>query len=427
MGGLRAGGLRAAAVHPQAMSSLLVLLLHARGAAAAAPAVGCTSEMDCQLNGACTDGGACVCDKGWRGSDCGTLHLDPTAQVAYGYTNESKFSSWGGGPPVFDEASGKYQLLVTEIAGHCGMSSWARHSTSVRATADKIEGPYTHAATIVGSESHNAIYAYSPTDQVHLMYNIFEGTWPASCNPPPHCTDGTTPGGHGLHPPKSGPLYPPNRCKGSPGGRGVVSWAKSIEGPWTSVGPVTVDWGAGGQPPNGGVSNPSPYIFPNGTVLLIGRGKDGTTYPNGTRILGHNIWLFRAETWNSTYHWVPLDGPWGTLNVGDHCNATAHGFGCRPTTEDPVLYRGRRGFHIIFHSSPDMTHAWSTDGFEWHWSPTVSGPPNHLAEGGGDNERPRVFLDKHGDLEWFFVGQLLAVKGEGGGQDAARLAAFRAL
>ena len=55
------------------------------------------------------------------------------------------------------------------------------------------------------------------------------------------------------------------------------------------------------------------------------------------------------------------------------------------------------------------------------------GPPNHMAEGGGDNERPRVVLDDQGDLEWLFVGQLLAVKGVEGGQDAARLAAFRAL
>ena len=68
-----------------------------------------------------------------------------------------------------------------------------------------------------------------------------------------------------------------------------MHWAKSFAGPWTSVGPVTVDWGAGGQPPNGGVSNPSPYVFPNGTVLMLGRGKDARTLPNGTRIIGHNI------------------------------------------------------------------------------------------------------------------------------------------
>ena len=73
--------------------------------------ISCSSDLDCQLNGACTKG-ACVCDKGWRGTDCGTLNLNNTANVAYGYTPESKFSCWGGGPPTWDPASGKYQLLV---------------------------------------------------------------------------------------------------------------------------------------------------------------------------------------------------------------------------------------------------------------------------------------------------------------------------
>ena len=91
-----------------------------------------------------------------------------------------------------------------------------------------------------------------------------------------------------------------------------------------------------------------------------------------------------------------------------------------PLTEDPVLYRGRRGFHVIFHSSPDLTHAWSKDGLEWHWSKETSGPPNHKVAGGGDNERPRVVLDENGDLEWVFVGQMLGGSGGGSGGDGAR-------
>eukprot|EP01048_Picozoa_sp_COSAG05_P022766 COSAG05_NODE_4677_length_1414_cov_1.565779_1_plen_398_part_00 len=376
----------------------------------------CTDNLGCQLNGECV-AGACRCDQGWQGTDCGRLHLRTDANVAYGYTNTSQISCWGGGPPVYDPVTSKYQLLVSQIAGHCGMSTWSRLSTSVRATALQPEGPYKFAEMIVGSESHNTIYAYSPTDQVHLMYSIFEGTWPQSCNPTPACTDGTTPGGKGLHP----PALPNNTCGGSPGGRSVVHWAKSFAGPWSSVGPVTVDWGAGGQPPNGGLSNPAPYIFPNGSVLLLGRGKDTRLLENGTRVIGHNIWLFRVESWNSTYHWVPSNGAFGSLNVGDPNGRQG------PSTEDPVLYHGRRGFHIIFHSHPDLTHAWSADGLIWHWSPQVSGPPNHMAQGGGDNERPRVLLTADGDLDWLFVGQLLAVTGAGGGQDAARLAAFKAI
>ena len=194
-----------------ALMTAAVALIGATTAAAA-----CT---DCQLNGECVPhvGGheVCKCDQGWKGADCGLLNLHTDAKVAYGYTNESKISSWGGGPPVFDGSSGKYQLLVSQIAAHCGMSTWARLSTSVRATSAHAEGPYEFAETIVGTESHNTIYAYSPTDKVHLMYSIFEGTWPQSCNPAPACTDGTTVGGKGLH----HPTLPNNTCGGSqPGG-----------------------------------------------------------------------------------------------------------------------------------------------------------------------------------------------------------------
>ena len=74
--------------------------------------------------------------------------------------------------------------------------------------------------------------------------------------------------------------------------------------------------------------------------------------------------------------------------------------------EDPHLYRGRRGFHVIFHSHPDLTHAWSEDGIAWEWNQTTMGPPNHMNSTGGDNERPRVVVDENGDVAWLFVGQL---------------------
>jgi len=146
---------------------------------------------------------------------------------------------------------------------------------------------------------------------------------------------------------------------------------------------------------------------------MIGRGKDSGVTKNGTRVHYHNIFLYRAPHWNGTYVWVPSDGVDGAINVG----AGSAG----PATEDPHLYRGRRGFHIIFHSSPDLTHAWSEDGLRWKWSEEVMGPPNHVGAGGGDNERPRVVLDENGDVDWLFVGQLC------GPLDAARTAAFRAL
>eukprot|EP00730_Choanoeca_flexa_P017496 TRINITY_DN8438_c0_g1_i1.p3 TRINITY_DN8438_c0_g1~~TRINITY_DN8438_c0_g1_i1.p3 ORF type:complete len:125 (+),score=7.27 TRINITY_DN8438_c0_g1_i1:539-913(+) len=97
-----------------------------------------------------------------------------------------------------------------------------------------------------------------------------------------------------LHPPKD---WAPMTCPGGVGKRGIIHWATSLTGPWTSVGPARINLGPDGPPPNSGLSNPAPYIFPNGTVLLVGRGQDVHTLPNNTRIKGHNIWLFRANSW----------------------------------------------------------------------------------------------------------------------------------
>ena len=141
--------------------------------AATATALGsCKTSVDCQLNGACKQS-QCVCDKGWKGEQCGSLNLDPSAQVAYGYDPKMKvtdrFSSWGGGPPVKSAEDGKYHLFISELAAHCGMSTWNRMSTSVHAVADQIEGPYSKKETIVGTESHNTIYVYSPVDKVRVV------------------------------------------------------------------------------------------------------------------------------------------------------------------------------------------------------------------------------------------------------------------
>ena len=154
-----------------------------------------------QLNGECVHG-VCVCDKGWKGDNCGLLDLNPKPTVAYGFGGvEKDTSSWGGGPPAYDPKTKKYHLFVTELAGNCGMGTWARMSQAAHAVSDSIEGPYERVGLAIPTESHNIYYAYSPTDKMHLIYHIFSGTSPESCNPYRNCTDGTTPGhGGGVKP-----------------------------------------------------------------------------------------------------------------------------------------------------------------------------------------------------------------------------------
>lgn len=317
---------------------------------------------------------------------------------AYGYGGaEPNTSCWGGGPPVYDAATSEYHMFVTEIAGHCGMSTWGRQSQAAHVTSSIISGPYRRAGLAIPTQAHNVFYAYSQPDQMHLIYHIFGGDNPESCNPYLNCTNGTTPGGHGIHPPNT--PWPAPTCH--PVGGAHLHYSKSLDGPWISAGRLKVD--QTGMPATGGTSNPAPYVFPNGTVIMMGRGKDSNRV-NGTHVIERNIVLFRAESWNSTYTFVPGNGPGGAVNIGNG----------RIPTEDPVIYKGRRGFHTLLHSHPDLTHAWSSDGLSWHWSPQVIGP----GDMGSDNERPRISLDADGDLAVLFVSQII------GSGDASRLAAF---
>ena len=273
------------------------------------------------------------------------------------------------------------------------MGVWARMSQAAHAVSTSLEGPYKRVGLAVPTQTHNTYYAYSPTDQMHLLYGIFDGKSPESCNPYFKCTNGSTPGhGPGVRPQN----WEPKPTCPSVGGA-HLHYSPSLDGPWKSFGgrlPVdTAGCAACGS------SNPAPWIFANGTVLMVGRGKDTS---NGR----HNLWLYRAASWNSTYHWVPSNGVNGSLNTGDG----------KLTTEDPTLWRGRRGFHLLLHSHPDLTHAWSKDGLWWNWSATVIGPAE---QPGGDNERPRVALDTEGDIAAVFVAQLVESQ-----TDASRTAAF---
>lgn len=266
---------------------------------------------------------------------------------------------------MYDPATQEYHLFVSEIAGSCGISTWSRMSQGVHAVSKSVAGPYQRVGVIIPTQAHNIYYIQNPPDGLHLIYHIFGGDNPESCNPYLSCTNGSTPGSHGgLRPPPT-PWAPPT-CPFVSGAH--VHWAKSLDGPWISAGLIQANrTGMPNSTDQSGTSNPAPYIFPNGTVLMLGRGRDSDRFRNGTAVINHNIFLYRAPAWNATYQWVPSDGVDGALAIGNG----------RIPTEDPVLWKGRRGFHILLHSHPDLTHAYSLDAIHWRWSPEVC--PRHCA------------------------------------------------
>ena len=98
----------------------------------------CSGDADCSLNGLCLGNGTCACDAPWTGPRCATLDVLPTDPQAglhlCGGPGDANTTTWGG-TAVFDAASATYVMLASEMAEHCGMSSWTTNSRIVRATA----------------------------------------------------------------------------------------------------------------------------------------------------------------------------------------------------------------------------------------------------------------------------------------------------
>ena len=232
---------------------------------------GCASDHDCQLNGVCA-AGRCDCDAAWQGERCQELALSGDGALAYGGP-DSMITSWGGGPPALDAASGRWTLLVTEIAEHCGLSEWGSQSTVVVATAASPAGPFVRQKLAIDYQAHNPYYAFDASTKTHLIFHIGDGRH--NGRQPRHCTNGTTPNGSSAaslaarlrH--REEAMCP---CACGP----CSSWvhhAPSLAGPWTRLAvPFNTKNKTSGGPGEGFVmDNPAPYIFPNGTVLLLTR------------------------------------------------------------------------------------------------------------------------------------------------------------
>eukprot|EP00040_Diaphanoeca_grandis_P007491 m.41121 g.41121 ORF g.41121 m.41121 type:complete len:447 (-) comp18709_c0_seq2:30-1370(-) len=349
----------------------------------------CMSDVSCRLNGACDEqSGKCVCDQGWTGEFCQYLDLLP-GHVAYGSPSTPNTSAWGGGPPTWDETTQQYHLFATEIAGNCGMATWGRMSQMVHATSPTSNGPYTRVSTALPTETHNVFYVYSKPDKMHLIYAIGPSNNPPSCNPRVQCFNGTTPGTTSLKPP---PGWAPETCAV----RDMsirVHYSPSLDGPWLQSNISLPDVPYVASPG----SNPAPLIFDNGTVLVMTRSANQMII-NGTDQHYQNVWLFSAPSWNSTYTWVHGPGDNGAMCIGGDMQ-----------TEDPVLWKGRRGYHAIFHQN--LTHAWSTDALNWHWSSEATATTMFQAPDGSlqireDHERPRVVLTHDGDVDALFIASM---------------------
>lgn len=222
----------------------------------------------------------------------------------------------------------------------------------------------------MGAFSHNPVVTRA-ADGTYVIHHIGCGTPNGGVPPCTDCSKGTT-GASCQHPGET------VACSGNTTN---LLFSKSLDGPWQQLNAPIVRAGSGIPPSMGkyGVDNPSPIMFPNGSVLMLGRDD------------WNSVGRIVAPGWRGPYTLQSLVGP------------------APYTVEDPFLYRDPRGaFHALFHGGPQGggysgagAHAFSTDGGHWTFS---ASPAYSTAVNTSDGrqhahsrrERPHLLFDGEG-------------------------------
>ena len=378
-------------------------LLLLAGAVAASAAVVCATDDDCSLLGVCIDG-ACRCDPGWSGADCGVAALLPYDDLEHlGYVNASR-ASWGGRPL---RINGTWHMFATEIAARCPLILFMNNSMIVRAesTTSSAAGPYARGDDDVGGIVRPA-FAHNPTavgptpDGYYLVYSIGGA---AAGNARPNPTDWLLDCQAKL--PACAAV---NQCRGhgtpASNGQVVLSYARNpVSGPWSHRVVLPVG-GYDTTPPNNPSAwnckhnNPSAVLHSaTGAVTLMYHGSTC-----GKSLKGERLGIADAAHWNDTTY---------VKRAGPPIIAPENGTGSH---EDPFLWQDRRGhWHALTHNqgpgnrceSSDAGHScgahlFSRDSRSWRiskqaaYTPAVTLKSNGSTVTLGTRQRPQlVFSD----------------------------------
>jgi hypothetical protein len=372
--------------------------------ATAAPAPGeCTGAGDCALNGDCVRG-RCACDAAWSGApDCARLAfvppraLDDTLAVA-----NASAATWGGNSVWAD---GEWHMFHAQMANGCNLSSWTRNSVVARSTSRSRTGPYVFQEIVVNHFSHNP--------KVHRLHDgtfalFFIGGWATAADECRHGAGRVGPGdgeaststhtrtnlgaadactqwawpktcGSAMRGPDGDTCGP--EAQGGNGGCGLaVATAPSVRGPWNVSRIVIEDrWRSASF--YCAFTNPSAVFHPPSDGGLVTMAFNAGFCNGGLESIG----LARAPS---------LYGPWRLL--------VPEPFTGRQT-EDPFLWRSKRGWHLMIHDFSKEVSLWfSADALTWT---EARGAPYDcfvvLADGSrrefpGCGNRPQIEVDDLG-------------------------------
>jgi hypothetical protein len=354
-----------------------------------ASAARCLSDLDCNMAGVCdTATGACACDQGWTGAACARIDFAPEAAPCHGgglclnrtelqdeaVAYSSAFtSSWGGDVVVDDD--GDWHMFAAAFQNETTLSSWLTQSRIVHAvSASGPLGPYVPRGIVLAprepngtfnehgpwdeTTQHNPAVQYDPLSKTYLLYYMGSNGISTKATP----TKGACPSNHSF-------------CHQRVG----LATAKHPNGPWKRAngGNPILEPGPRGSWDDIFTTNPTPYIFPNGSALLIYKAR---SFEN---INTMSTGVAFAEHWSGPYTRItsePIDLP--------------------GTCEDAGIYHSKNMggvFRMVLHCACSYQAVWSLDGVTWN----KTAPEVEWCDVGGGvvvsrRERPKWAVDRKG-------------------------------
>jgi hypothetical protein len=243
---------------------------------------------------------------------------------------------------VPEDPAFKYHGYMSEMSNNCSLRCYGTVSRIVHVASNSPAGPFVRLAVVVRTFAHNPQIVRAP-DGTFVLYHI--GT-DIPDSDVPDCAALALSGkcGHGS----SAALAGGAAQSGGPPHDASVAYSASPYGPFVRRPFILRNF-----------TNPSAVIFANASVLLVGRSGHGAAKA---------LPLAWADHWNGTYR---------KLERGA-------GVGPEGWQEDPYIYRGERGYHLLTHCAGCVNgtvnptaganvsagmcgggHMYSTDGLEW--------------------------------------------------------------
>merc|ERR1712241_1009492 len=372
----------------------------------------CQTEDDCSLLGECTNG-KCICDPGWKGEKCGQVDLLPASRYG-GYRNES-MSSWGGYSIKIRE---EWHMFASGMSHNCPLHDFMANSMTIHATSKTPGGPY-KLEDISLPEFHHSVSVMQVNKTTLALVTEGITTNGSSIR---HCeSNSSIPSVDSytdLGPDDDTDLGPDDYM-------GISISNSGPHGPWKEH----FIWKANlsnREEWNCNVSNPSPIVFPNGTVLLMYRAVP--CIPQHDRV---------PKCVNETADLCQHQG----IAIADSIDGEfrdRNGFMPELSgNEDAVFFRTRRGFAAMFHSKNACGHgpeggkicgslAHSKD--TWNW--TLNNEPCYNGtvlwkEHNGDvtvdkflsRQRPKIIFSEDGITPLYLTNGVLASEVGGGGME----------